>query len=455
MTEIGYYRYEGFDLQTKFGWINGAVGIQATEPARIGMGNLGIAFGASDQAVRDLLAPLGIEWQGVAAEATAGALRKAADRGGAMGVAAGGGGAAVDGYGQSFEALRPKVAWQDPGTWDWWEMPVDAAGIAFDNVFGDVFDIQSDFTAAIEQNRTLDAQANQALYGHEEQARSALAGFPVVEAAAVPTPARASPAFDVAGPGGPAAGPATVPPFAGAPDQVGVSPAAVAPPGGPVVPPISADAGGPAPGPTPGGLDRTAPGAIPTGTVPSGGPNPAATTAPTPPGQAAPSGIPTAPASRDPAVAPNRQPGRLPEPVIRTTAPSGPGLAPDRASGPGGGPRPAPGPGITPYRPQGDLGQTRQPATGPFSNRVNGGEFASRLPGVTPEQATPGRSAATSTGSPRAVPGQGMPFLGGLGAGSGGAGPTEHRRKYLIPSSEAFDVELPPHTDPVIEGRYG
>jgi hypothetical protein len=44
-----------------------------------------------------------------------------------------------------------------------------------------------------------------------------------------------------------------------------------------------------------------------------------------------------------------------------------------------------------------------------------------------------------------------MPFLGGTGAGSG-AGPAEHSTRYRVPSTEAFDIELPPHTEPVIEG---
>jgi hypothetical protein len=39
-----------------------------------------------------------------------------------------------------------------------------------------------------------------------------------------------------------------------------------------------------------------------------------------------------------------------------------------------------------------------------------------------------------------------------MGAGSA-PGSTEHKVRYWIPSTEAFDVELPPHTEPLLEGR--
>jgi hypothetical protein len=186
VTEIGYYRYEGFDLRTKFGWINGAAGLLATEPARIGMGNLGNAFTTSDDTIRGLLAPLGLQWHGHAAEAAAGALAQAAERAGTTGGVGTAGSSAVAGYGASFEEMRPKIAWQDPGSWDWWEMGIDAYGAGWRMAFGDTFDVQSDYMTTVEENRTLEARANEALYSHEQVSRERLAAFPVVEPASVP-----------------------------------------------------------------------------------------------------------------------------------------------------------------------------------------------------------------------------------------------------------------------------
>jgi hypothetical protein len=37
-----------------------------------------------------------------------------------------------------------------------------------------------------------------------------------------------------------------------------------------------------------------------------------------------------------------------------------------------------------------------------------------------------------------------------MGAGAGGGGSSTRRTKYWTPTSEAFDVDLPPHVDGVI-----
>lgn len=86
----------------------------------------------------------------------------------------------------------------------------------------------------------------------------------------------------------------------------------------------------------------------------------------------------------------------------------------------------------------------------------SGPGFGSRLGSGSPDAA--GQRGVTSainpTGSGRpGAAGTGLfPMMGGMGSGAG-AGSGEHKTKYWIPSSEAFDVPLPPHTEPVIEGR--
>lgn len=464
MTEIGYYRYEGVDLRTKFGWINGAPGARMTEPARVGLGNLGNAFASSDQAIRDLIGPLGLEWRGSAADATATALAQAARRGGDTAVANSTSSSAVDAYGQSFEALRPRIAWEDPGEWDWWDMLVDGAGLmaqvpglGFSLATGqdpDPFELPSDHMRTLEQNRTLDAQANEALYGHEQQARDALARFPVVEQAG-PAPLTSASAGIGAGagaggfgegprfPGGaPAAGAdvtgldrptvasgtefgAGLP--SGPPDigPVSTAPAATGlPPGGTALPPGGAGQGqigaGQGPIASGGGLppspipDIPISGAAGGGTVPHG---------------AAPGGVGGVIGSV----------GGTPEPAVYSPIGRGfPSVAGDRS------------------------GVSREPGRSPLPNGPGrgvstgdgpGGRLATgATTGATVRE--PGQSGAGTSGAggPNrgSVPGSSMPYMGGMT--SGAANQEEHRTKYWIPSSEAFDVDLPPHTVPILEG---
>jgi hypothetical protein len=454
VTEIGYYRYEGFDLRTKFGWIQGSVGARATEAARVGMGNLGNAFLESDQAIRAALGPLGIEWHGVAADATGRALTQAAERGEATGVASGTGSSAVDGYGRSFEAMRPRVAWEDPGIWDWWEMPVDVVGSAartrLDGPFAEVFSVQSDYARTIEENRTLDARANEALYGHEQQARTSLASFPVVEPAAAP-PAPSAPAGGGFAPGGGTGGGGSWPADVGRPPPPPIDPVAGAPAvgvggsaGGATGPPGSAT---PSPG-GPGRLPPVTPGGTGHGTpVPpaAGAGRPAAPSGPPLPGSAGRGG-------------PGGFPGGLPAGPSGGAGARGPGPASGGRGGYADGGTPGgSAAGGTPGGPA-RVGGTWSAGPSDASGRgvPSGGEFGGRIlgGGTAGEPAPVGRNAQAPgalPGAARATGASHVPFLGG--GALGGSEPTEHRTRYWIPSTEAFDVRLPPHTDPVIEGR--
>jgi hypothetical protein len=455
VTGIGYYRYEGFELRTKFSWISGALGSQATEPARIGMGNLGNSFTSSDEALRGLLTPLGVEWHGQAAEAAGQALAQAAQRGGATGTASGAASSAVGGYGQSFEAMRPKIAWEDPESWDWWEMGIDAYDIAFDVAIGDVFDVQSDYTATIEQNRTLDAQANEALYSHEQVSRERLAAFPVVEPASATVPTGQT-AGGFPGPGG-----------YGAPGGDGARFTMAAPIGASGVPaagPPDLGAGSPgAPWSSRPAADLSATGGAGSVGGPGAGPASAAPRhggVPVPPSAGVPRDGSGAPGHKGPGLgAPRVDPGGpVPAGGLRGRPGAGtPGLAGGGSGGrPGGGGfSGSRGGGLPGAGGRGGGPSSRGPAGG-YARGGSPGEFAGRLPGGAEQAGTAPRPGAT-TGGTGAAPGRGpgpgghMPFLGGTGAGSG-AGPAEHSTRYRVPSTEAFDIELPPHTEPVIEG---
>lgn len=210
MSDISYYRYEGWTLEVKFGWINGAPGLSAVESSRTGLLRLSETYAGSEQVVRGTLGPLGAGWQGQAALAAGQALTGAATWAGGASAAQAGGGGSVGGYGESFEALRPKIHWEDPGMYGLWDRTVD--------LFGDVFDTQSDYQARMEANRALDAQANAALYAHEQTAREQLAAFPAVQPAAPVATDTSTATFG----GGPAVGT----PEGAAPGAAAVVPAA-------------------------------------------------------------------------------------------------------------------------------------------------------------------------------------------------------------------------------------
>lgn len=548
MTEIGYYLYENVPLDVKFGWLQGMPGARATEASRVGLGNLGNQFVGSDQAVRGILAPLGMAWAGQAGDAAAQALHGAADRSGVVGAASGAGGGSVGGYGESFEQMRTKVHWEDPGSWDWWEMPADMVGVGLDAAFGDVFDIQSDYFSKVEQNRTLDAQASAALYGHEGQSRASLAGFPAVEPAAALTndiPAGGGAGFG-GGWGGGAGGSRFSPPT---PDIVGDGYSLPAPtsPAGTFAPAAAVGGGSPGstllPDPRTGTGGASVPGIGPEvagmpagarggtgmaadperGRAGSAGATPAGTSGVAlPPGSG---GWGTGAAPRPGLGSRGGDPtggsgvaGMGGRPGLGTgaggyggraggsagtggygggagSAPGGRGYDGRTGStlggvGPSGGGRPGAIPGGGRYGgtgampgssgraggwggsgpgwassggsasggPPGSVGAGgRTGGWGGMPGPEFGGRFASGASESGANPRTPGTPAAVgpAPGTGRAAVAGGhapMPFLGGMGAGTG-SGRTEHKTKYWIPSSEAFDVPLPPHAPAVIEGE--
>ncbi|MGH3566719.1 MAG: hypothetical protein ACRDRH_11945 [Pseudonocardia sp.] len=445
MSEIGYHRYEGFDLRTKFSWLQSAPGIEAVDSARHMLGSVGNGFLDSDDLVRNVLAGFGVLWQGRAAEAAGEAMQRAAGRAGETGAAGGVGGGAVDGYGQSFEVLRPKVHWEDPGAYGWDDTFWDVTGRQLDSTFGDVFDVQSDYYAAAEENRTLEARADAALYAHEGIARESLAAFPTMEPAGALT-AGVPPGGGIgtAGAGG----------LAGGAGSVGVVPMPTAGTGPSSLAPDVAGSGAlPPPGAARGGATPPAAGAIP---------RPPTDLA----GALVPGGRATSPI---PPALGNTQSGRGPMP----TGPGGSGLGlPGMGPREGGLGRPGAGPGA-----HGRPGAQPPTSGTEFGRRFGGqggangpgsdGPFGPARPGVTggqPPSASPDHAGSGSrpggSGPPpeaRPQPGRvaggptmyGHPSpLGGMGAGNG---PTEHKTRYWIPSSEAFEVDVP-YTPPVIGG---
>jgi hypothetical protein len=83
----------------------------------------------------------------------------------------------------------------------------------------------------------------------------------------------------------------------------------------------------------------------------------------------------------------------------------------------------------------------------------DGRKFASKLPVVAepgPTTARPGQPVAPVGTPANGRPAGSMMPPPMMGAGAGGGGSSTRRTKYWTPTSEAFEVDLPPHVDGVI-----
>lgn len=400
MTLIGAYYYPGFSLEEKFAWVNQKPGSRATEPVRASLMDIGQAYIASDETIRRALNSLGADWEGLAGDSADAALRRTAELNRLNGEEGQRGGLSVQSYGVAFEEMRTKVVYADPGEYGSWsafrdrqlELPWG----------GHLLGIQSDYLDAVEANRTADSAANAALKGYEDQAREMTETFPD------PT---VGPSRGGVGTGGVGGGPSTgqIPmessgvPIApvSMPSQVGTALGTVP------------DSHVPALSALPGGADAvssradTRGAAVPIPTAPRPPIPPSAATAPPP--------LPRSP---------------TPPPLPRAAASSFPGLAePLRGVITG---RPGGLPTSTGRSFRADLLRSGEPA-GPVGRApVPGGgtsEPASRA-------AAPSRPAGpTGAGGSALYP----PMTGAAGRSADHT----HRPRYLIPSSEPFDVDVP------------
>ncbi|MGI5126485.1 hypothetical protein ACQEVB_06670 [Pseudonocardia sp. CA-107938] len=406
MKGIGHYNYENVDLKQKAAWLAAAPGGEGDPlPAKLQL--IANTFQRSHARLTANIEALGAAWTGQAADAAQGSLRNASQRTTAARQANDDGHAAVSDYGVSFEEMRRKVHFEDPNA-AWQPTPTAGAPVP-----GDPFSVQTDQFGPAQQNRTADAAANAALRAHEQRTRELVDGFPTLT------------------PGAPPAGtaPQSVPSPGGAPTGAGAGPAPVAP-----------GAGMPA-GPVPTG--SRPPGAAP---IDAGGPGPV-TAGPANTGNGARSAVPPPTSTGAPA-----GPARVTPSPIAPLGPLGPSPTPNgRRSAPLTVPPPSGIPGLTNGSTSnvtnGVIGG-RAPAAGPVPD---GRQFGSKLPVVAepaPAPARPGQPVAPTTAAGRAA-GSGMPPPM-MGMGAGGGGSSTRRTKFWTPTSEAFDVALPPHVDGVI-----
>lgn len=409
--DIGDYRWEGFPLAQKFGWMQTGQGAGTVQPAVDALRGLSARYTESHRAVHAQLARLGVSWRGASADAAAAATTRLADWVFGAGQTVTGGGGSMESYGASFTALKPNIPPPpDVGA-------QSSAGHALDAAtggYGALVGLQSDHSRRLAAAAALDAQANAALTEHQQATRAALQSFP--PAAEPPVLAAGT---GPAGGGVPGGGSGVSAPGTGAAPGSGASPGAGAPaPSEGSTGPGGAGAGGTGPGGTGPGAGAGTEGAA----------------------------APTVNAGWTPLTPPAGQPGG---------ASSGP------LPGSHGGPIAAP----PPYRPSatpgahgGRIGGSAA-AGGYGGGRPGGFGPAPPARGGPPPGSPSGPSGGADPGASRAAAGRG-PGMGGLagmpplGMGGGvGGQERSHRNQTFIPSDEPFQVEHFDISPPVLGVR--
>jgi hypothetical protein len=173
---VGGNRFEGYDLATKYGWMQAGQGADAVRGGVDALHRLGARYGESQRVLRQKMAELRVSWQGGSADAAAGAMTKLAGWVSGAGESATGGGTDIDQYGSSFARMKPKIPNPaDAGAQSTRGAILDAAmGVA-----GPATGLQSAYAHRL---AVLDQQANAALYAHQSATQAALASFPLSEA---------------------------------------------------------------------------------------------------------------------------------------------------------------------------------------------------------------------------------------------------------------------------------
>lgn len=171
---IRCYRFEGYDLATKYGWMQTGQGAGAVGPGHDYLTKMAQAYQQSDQNLRSQLAKLGVTWTGQAAEGASQGLTQLADYAQSAQQTSTAGTSSLQSYGQSFADTKPKIPKPvEVGQNSFW-------GNALDSALGSaagVFDIQSDYRRRLQQYQQQDAQANQALYAHQKLAQDTVDQF--------------------------------------------------------------------------------------------------------------------------------------------------------------------------------------------------------------------------------------------------------------------------------------
>ncbi|MCP2259695.1 hypothetical protein LX15_003401 [Streptoalloteichus tenebrarius] len=444
---VGYYRYEGFDLETKVRWVKQeGAGLSVLQDNADAVRGLTEALYQSENNLRRVLGQINVAWEGSAADAATTAMTRAAKWATESGDT---GAISVYQVNNQMQAasfarhdMPEVVAKPEYGMGDLAGDTLQAGA----KVFGANIDVQTNFDKQVAARREADKKANSVLREYESSSRAVLAGIePILEPPKItvetadsstpPPPSSVdswqsdrttgrnttvSPQGDVVTPPNRVSPPPVAPPD-------GNRPPAITPPTN-FPPPVRVD---PLPEPRP----------LPTPTPPPPGGGPSPTPVPVPPPGFRPPG-----GGWRPGEAPGRQgggPGRVPVgPGVPGGDRAGGG---GRSGGVGGGPRGGmPGGGVLGAGGAGEAHRGSPFGRGPLSGGVIG-------------EAGPGARGGVAGGAAGGA-GRGgsimQPAVGGAhGAGARGEEDGEHTDKYAEQTDEHFLDNIPLVAPPVIGGN--
>ena len=180
------YNFAGFDLPTKFGWINDSPGMNVVAPVADGLKGFG---GTILQAVQDSdtsMKNLGVTWVGPAATAAQQSLTRTADGASETERVTTNGAERLLDYGRSYEHMRNQIAFVDPAQYSWVQRAGDNISEGWQSLWGN----GQDHVSIGEKNQANDAAANRALQMHQVQTETADNRFTTAAAAPAPHPVK-------------------------------------------------------------------------------------------------------------------------------------------------------------------------------------------------------------------------------------------------------------------------
>lgn len=175
---IGYYRYEGYPLEQKIGWIRDGTGPSALGGAQEALVGLTAALTESEERLHRLVRKLGGSWKGSAAENAGTSVRKALTWSADSGQVTGDAKTSVDLQAERVALTRNLTPGCAPGSPEYGLD--DALADSFNAMTGGLFDVQTNFDEQAARRRALEEEVDRVLYAHEAASRANLAAVPAL-----------------------------------------------------------------------------------------------------------------------------------------------------------------------------------------------------------------------------------------------------------------------------------
>ncbi|GGM65494.1 hypothetical protein GCM10012275_40070 [Longimycelium tulufanense] len=169
--DVGYYRYQGFDLKEKIGWAQQGAGPTVLGETARAVNGLGNDLIESEERLKSVLRDLGAEWEGSAASSAGAAMQRAALWSGDSGHVSQTAGTQVSAQGDTATHTKNSMPNESEipaiDGWDKFKK-----GMSLGGKIGFGLDVQTSFDDKAAEKRALDQKVNELLQQHESASRS-------------------------------------------------------------------------------------------------------------------------------------------------------------------------------------------------------------------------------------------------------------------------------------------